>query len=786
LAAVGGASLSAAHLSVLADLSNPKAVLQGLQQAHLLESAPLQAEGERYLLAGNVTRTLQASIDLSTWQEHALGYFVGWLQTEHPSDEVILEERQALLSLLRWAVGEHSWPEAAILAQALDAPLALAGRWNLWKEELQLALPVAEALDEPGLQAWVYHQLGTRALCLGESSEGRDSLIRALRLRDSAGDRVGAVITRQNLSLLLGPLRIPRPVPLLQAEPPAEANLQLAPSQPAVQPRAVEPANPPPVFLPLPVESSAAGVWRQTLNPLLLVLAILMTLALMGVVVMLVYLVWTGSFPLNLKEPTAIANQAASATYPLPGSVLFPTPVTAQPAITLQTAVILPTINVDGDTCVTPSGWQAFTARPGDSLNSLAAATGSSTLELVLANCMLNSGQTVQPGMVVYLPRAPTWPSVTLSPTVTLTPNATPTQTAIAASATVTLTPVPAGQNMADLALTGWEVKNYASVDTQGNLLIPVRMTITNQGKAEANDFAIIIYELEGNASASQLAIGGVGQTLVFNLAGGASSNSLLIIQALAPGTTQAFDGNIVLGPALQGRTITLWAAVDACDPNEGGPRYCSIQESNESNNLSAPFPASIPVMPTPVATSASPAAAQPTSPALTAEATASGLLIPVTGGQCVDFDDLDPAAVYEGSDSFLANSVTFGIGPLTLRGGSIPADGFAASSSEGRAGGMGKELRITDAVVEVLLGNGTSSLSVRYAHFTGEVNLEINGSLAALASLVDVQGKTIAGVSISVIQQPDQGIGQLGLSGPIRSFSAGGQELWLDDLCFR
>jgi hypothetical protein len=53
--------------------------------------------------------------------------------------------------------------------------------------------------------AWTLHQLGTRALCLGETAVALDSLGEALRLREALRDRDGAAITRHNLSLIYGP-----------------------------------------------------------------------------------------------------------------------------------------------------------------------------------------------------------------------------------------------------------------------------------------------------------------------------------------------------------------------------------------------------------------------------------------------------------------------------------------------------------------------------------------------------------------------------------------------------
>ncbi|HEX7243753.1 MAG TPA: choice-of-anchor D domain-containing protein, partial [Longimicrobiaceae bacterium] len=68
-------------------------------------------------------------------------------------------------------------------------------------EWLRLA---AEAREDRRGVAWALHQLGTLALCAGNRAAAQGALTQALRLRESAGDREGARVTRHNLDLLLG------------------------------------------------------------------------------------------------------------------------------------------------------------------------------------------------------------------------------------------------------------------------------------------------------------------------------------------------------------------------------------------------------------------------------------------------------------------------------------------------------------------------------------------------------------------------------------------------------
>ena len=112
--------------------------------------------------------------------------------------------------MLAWAVEAKHWPEALRLVRAIESTLTLNGRWGAWAEVLQDGLQAAEALGDRAAKAWILHQLGTRALCLGDTATAQLLLSRALRLREALGDRIGAEITRHNLTQLPFPAQ---PIP---------------------------------------------------------------------------------------------------------------------------------------------------------------------------------------------------------------------------------------------------------------------------------------------------------------------------------------------------------------------------------------------------------------------------------------------------------------------------------------------------------------------------------------------------------------------------------------------
>ena len=67
----------------------------------------------------------------------------------------------------------------------------------------------AEAVEDTAATAWGLHQLGSRALCLGDGLAARACLVQARDLRWRMGDRAGAAVTQRNLDLVpaLAPTR---------------------------------------------------------------------------------------------------------------------------------------------------------------------------------------------------------------------------------------------------------------------------------------------------------------------------------------------------------------------------------------------------------------------------------------------------------------------------------------------------------------------------------------------------------------------------------------------------
>ena len=155
----------------------------------------------RYGVPEEVVEYLQRNRKLTDVRERALNYWVSWSAAHQKQPETLLTELDALMGALEWAVATRR-TEAVYLARLLETPIALAGRWDTWRRILELALSAANATEDTATRAWALHQLGSRALAMGDTAIARNLLARAYQLRRSLNDELATAITEHNLSLI--------------------------------------------------------------------------------------------------------------------------------------------------------------------------------------------------------------------------------------------------------------------------------------------------------------------------------------------------------------------------------------------------------------------------------------------------------------------------------------------------------------------------------------------------------------------------------------------------------
>jgi hypothetical protein len=214
LAVLEGAALSTEHLVALTGISDILPHLETLRCRGLV-----QAHHDHYRLPRYLGQRLFRGFDLTSQLEHGLSYFILWAEAQRSNPARLLQDIEPIQQILGGAIKAERWSEVLRLVRAVDTALALNRRWAAWEEVLQAGLQAAQAANNQSAEAWALHQLGSRALCLGENRLARAFLSQALHLRESLGDNVGAVITRYNLNLI-PPTSPPDPtLPRLEGRP---------------------------------------------------------------------------------------------------------------------------------------------------------------------------------------------------------------------------------------------------------------------------------------------------------------------------------------------------------------------------------------------------------------------------------------------------------------------------------------------------------------------------------------------------------------------------------------
>ena len=195
LATLAGAPLGVEHVAAVADAPEAERELAELDRRGLVKSS-----SPRYRLLRRVPTGLGAPTE--DLRARLLDHLTRW--SAHAKPDEVADEAEGVEALLRLAADEGRLDGALALALAAEGKLAMSGSWSSWERVLERGLLLARRLDRREVEAYFLHQLGSRSLCLGASSEAIGQLGEALRIREELGDRKGAELTRHNLGQIGG------------------------------------------------------------------------------------------------------------------------------------------------------------------------------------------------------------------------------------------------------------------------------------------------------------------------------------------------------------------------------------------------------------------------------------------------------------------------------------------------------------------------------------------------------------------------------------------------------
>ncbi len=223
----------------------------------LVDGKLIQIEDSAIALFHGAANGRQTVTDVDgTWLE-ALPRLAGWSEQHRADTEELLRNSETLQRAAAWAANHAQWPEVLRLVRALEPTLSARGRWMAWEQLLELAARGAELLGDSASRAWALHQLGSRAICQGETESANNFLQQALALRIELGDHWGAALSRHNLDLLRPPIA-PAVDTAQQAKPDNPTEAKTARSRIAALPRALK-------FAGVGLLALATGLVAQTL-----------------------------------------------------------------------------------------------------------------------------------------------------------------------------------------------------------------------------------------------------------------------------------------------------------------------------------------------------------------------------------------------------------------------------------------------------------------------------------------------------------------------------------------
>ncbi len=152
---------------------------------------------------------------------------------------------------------------------------------------------------------------------------------------------------------------------------------------------------------------------------------------------------------------------------------------------------------------------------------------------------------------------------------------------------------------------------------------------------------------------------------------------------------------------------------------------------------------------------------------------------------QSTKFSPLTMGTTYTIGDTFTSDGMDFELVQFFWSNGNPSPNGEAEVSNRGLAGGAGLEVWTNNINVRFDLPADITKVSFDAGHYGGNMNLEINGSVKNFEQVSDINGTTIAGVTITCAGGYNTP-GKWEFDGPITSFYVGGQEFVIDNICVK
>ncbi|MGI9553821.1 MAG: hypothetical protein ACR2NC_02765 [Thermodesulfobacteriota bacterium] len=160
-----------------------------------------------------------------------------------------------------------------------------------------------------------------------------------------------------------------------------------------------------------------------------------------------------------------------------------------------------------------------------------------------------------------------------------------------------------------------------------------------------------------------------------------------------------------------------------------------------------------------------------------------------VTGcSKCLDFSDESVGTQFTVGQSFTDNGINVDVEQFQWPNGTWATNGRAEIKGTNLAGGTGNEINTNNVNLKFNFNYPGKKIVLKFAELGGNNNINVNGTFQNVADLINIDGTVIDGnqITVTATQQGNNWVGTMIVDGNnISAFSIGGQELWMDDVCF-
>lgn len=151
----------------------------------------------------------------------------------------------------------------------------------------------------------------------------------------------------------------------------------------------------------------------------------------------------------------------------------------------------------------------------------------------------------------------------------------------------------------------------------------------------------------------------------------------------------------------------------------------------------------------------------------------------------CVTFEGSPAGTQYQFTNTFHDSGILLAVEAFQWGNNTWTTGGRAVFDNRGMAGGSGQDMNTNNVNLRFHFGQqGVNGLKVAFGEYGGNLNIQVNGEFRNFGNFAALNGTTLGGTSIAVQNGNGNDKGAIKLSGRIVTFSIGGQELWIDDVC--